>query len=240
MRGQPQAGAAADAHDGARGLVPRPGTSEAAPGNKIYPYLLRGLAITEPNHVWASTPRRKWRLRFSMAKCEVSPFRHRVRNRVRIWSCVRIFGESGAPGEWQEAFRLATNRPEPFHAAPFRRPDCSHARGGIGASASRSGAEDAASLAERAEMILRSATGTSVREIARQLGVWPKTVRHWRARWLAGRRGRRSRCGSRTRRARGRRRHSRPSRSARSWRWRARSRKKRSAAQSVEPERTGP
>jgi transposase-like protein len=42
------------------------------------------------------------------------------------------------------------------------------------------------SLAERAEMILRSAGGTSVREIARQLGVWPKTVRHWRARWLVG------------------------------------------------------
>ena len=41
-------------------------------------------------------------------------------------------------------------------------------------------------LAERAEMILRSATGTEVREIARQLGVWPKTVRHWRSRWLDG------------------------------------------------------
>jgi transposase len=41
-------------------------------------------------------------------------------------------------------------------------------------------------LGERAEMILRSAGGTEVREIARQLGVWPKTVRHWRARWLAG------------------------------------------------------
>lgn len=40
-------------------------------------------------------------------------------------------------------------------------------------------------LAERAEMILRSAAGTQVREIARQLGVWPKTVRHWRACWLA-------------------------------------------------------
>src|SRR3954463_6886750 len=40
-------------------------------------------------------------------------------------------------------------------------------------------------LAERAEMILRSAAGTGVREIARQLGVWPKTVRHWRACWRA-------------------------------------------------------
>jgi hypothetical protein len=41
-------------------------------------------------------------------------------------------------------------------------------------------------LAERAEMILRSATGRGLREIARQLGVWPKTVRHWRRRWLSG------------------------------------------------------
>src|SRR5450432_4069355 len=34
---------------GIEALVPRPGTSKAAPGHKIYPYLLRGLAITEPN-----------------------------------------------------------------------------------------------------------------------------------------------------------------------------------------------
>ena len=39
---------------GIEALVPRPGTSKAAPGHKIYPYLLRGLAISEPNHVWAS------------------------------------------------------------------------------------------------------------------------------------------------------------------------------------------
>ena len=39
---------------GLEGLVPRPGTSKAAPGNKIYPYLLRGVTITEPNHVWAA------------------------------------------------------------------------------------------------------------------------------------------------------------------------------------------
>ena len=40
-------------------------------------------------------------------------------------------------------------------------------------------------LAERCNMILLAAGGTGVRETARQLGVWPKTVRHWRARWLA-------------------------------------------------------
>ncbi len=39
---------------GIEALVPRPGTSKAAPGRKIYPYLLRGLKIVEPNHVWAA------------------------------------------------------------------------------------------------------------------------------------------------------------------------------------------
>lgn len=38
-------------------------------------------------------------------------------------------------------------------------------------------------LAERARLILLAAAGTGVRESARQLGVWPKTVRHWRDRW---------------------------------------------------------
>ena len=40
--------------EGIEALVPRPGTSKAAPGHKIYPYLLRGLKIVEPNHVWAA------------------------------------------------------------------------------------------------------------------------------------------------------------------------------------------
>lgn len=33
---------------------PRPRTSQAAPANPIYPYLLRGLEITRPNQVWSS------------------------------------------------------------------------------------------------------------------------------------------------------------------------------------------
>jgi putative transposase len=40
-------------------------------------------------------------------------------------------------------------------------------------------------LAERAQLILLAAGGTGVREIARRLGVWPKTVRHWLCRWRA-------------------------------------------------------
>ena len=39
---------------GIEALVPRPGTSKAGPGHKIYPYLLRGVAITAANHVWAA------------------------------------------------------------------------------------------------------------------------------------------------------------------------------------------
>ena len=34
-------------------LYRRPNTSKPAPGHRIYPYLLRGLAITHPNQVWA-------------------------------------------------------------------------------------------------------------------------------------------------------------------------------------------
>jgi len=38
---------------GIEALAPQPGTSQAAPGHKIYPYLLRQLAITRANQVWA-------------------------------------------------------------------------------------------------------------------------------------------------------------------------------------------
>lgn len=34
-------------------LYRRPNTSRTAPGHKIYPYLLRGLAVERPNQVWA-------------------------------------------------------------------------------------------------------------------------------------------------------------------------------------------
>ena len=38
---------------GIEAIYRRPNTSKAAPGNKIYPYLLRDLAIDRPNQVWA-------------------------------------------------------------------------------------------------------------------------------------------------------------------------------------------
>src|SRR5450631_1205889 len=51
---------------GIEALVPRPGTSKAALGHKIYPYLLRGVSITEPNHDWASRAVLAWRLSNTM------------------------------------------------------------------------------------------------------------------------------------------------------------------------------
>jgi putative transposase len=38
---------------GIEALYRRPSTSKSAPGHKIYPYLLRGLAVERPNQVWA-------------------------------------------------------------------------------------------------------------------------------------------------------------------------------------------
>jgi len=38
---------------GIEAIFRRPNTSKPAPGHRIYPYLLRGLTIDRPNHVWA-------------------------------------------------------------------------------------------------------------------------------------------------------------------------------------------
>ena len=38
---------------GIKALYRRPNRSKPAPGNKIYPYLLRRLTVTRPNQVWA-------------------------------------------------------------------------------------------------------------------------------------------------------------------------------------------
>jgi len=38
---------------GIEAIYRRPNTSKPAPGHKIYPYLLRKVPVTQPNHVWA-------------------------------------------------------------------------------------------------------------------------------------------------------------------------------------------
>src|SRR5665213_1085378 len=37
---------------GIEAIYRRPNTSKPAPGHKIYPYLLRGLKVEGPNHIW--------------------------------------------------------------------------------------------------------------------------------------------------------------------------------------------
>lgn len=39
---------------GIQAIYPKPGLSRSNPAHKIYPYLLRGLAITHPNQVWSA------------------------------------------------------------------------------------------------------------------------------------------------------------------------------------------
>ena len=39
---------------GLEALGPKPNTSKPATGHKVYPYLLRDLEITRPNHVWCT------------------------------------------------------------------------------------------------------------------------------------------------------------------------------------------
>ena len=90
-------------------------------------------------------------------------------------------------------------------------------------------------LAERARMILLAAAGTGVRDIARQLGVWPKTVRHWQRRWRSAPNAYRQQSTATRRslnvwlmhRAPAPRRHSRPNRSVRLSHWRASNRQRR-------------
>ena len=53
---------------GIAALGPKPRTSNPAPGHKIYPYLLRNVAIERANHVWAADKRAvpAWRLSNTM------------------------------------------------------------------------------------------------------------------------------------------------------------------------------
>ena len=73
-------------------------------------------------------------------------------------------------------------------------------------------------LAMRARLVLHAADAMGVRASARELGVWPKTVRYWRKRWRTADDKRSVVDGWPMHRGRHRRRRSRPNRYARWWR----------------------
>ena len=39
---------------GLRAIYPRPATSQPQANHQVYPYLLRGMEVTEPDHVWST------------------------------------------------------------------------------------------------------------------------------------------------------------------------------------------
>jgi hypothetical protein len=60
---------------------PKPNLSRPAPGHQIHPYLLRGVRIERPNHVWSTkqTTRLCWRGLKRRA--------YVLKTRVRPWNC---------------------------------------------------------------------------------------------------------------------------------------------------------
>jgi putative transposase len=54
LRCQPETSPASEGNHGAQGHSPAPQDAQPAPGHQVYPYLLRGVAITQPNQVWTS------------------------------------------------------------------------------------------------------------------------------------------------------------------------------------------
>ena len=114
---------------GIEALVPRPGTSKAAPGHKIYPYLLRGLRIVEPNHVWAADV-----TYIPMACGFLIWWRSSTRPAARFWhgGCRTPTMRASARRRWRrrcfgsESRRFLIPIRAPLHRRGFRR----QARGG--------------------------------------------------------------------------------------------------------------
>lgn len=42
-------------------MAPGPNTSQAHPQHKVYPYLLRSVAVVKPNQVWSTDITSAWR-----------------------------------------------------------------------------------------------------------------------------------------------------------------------------------
>ena len=82
----------------------RPNTSKPAPGHKIYPYLLRRLAVTRPNQVWGS-----------MAVFAV------LRQRNCLWVLTPQKIRSAKPVDRNRVPQAAARRPyQPLHPRPIR------------------------------------------------------------------------------------------------------------------------
>jgi putative transposase len=110
---------------GIEAIYRRPNTSKPAPGHQIYPYLLRGVLIDRPNHVWAMDisyiPMRRGFV-YLVAVIDVASRRvlsHRVSITMEAAFCVEALEEALAKHGWPEIFN--TDQGSQFTSLEFTR-----------------------------------------------------------------------------------------------------------------------
>ena len=92
---------------GIEALYRRPRTTKPEPGHKIYPYLLRGLAITRPNQVWAMGRNASaFRLRFSQS---LASLRQRL-SQASVRSTIQRLDKTTNPLARSERLTISTFR----------------------------------------------------------------------------------------------------------------------------------
>ena len=114
---------------GIEAIYRRPNTSKAAPGHKIYPYLLRGKKIERPDHVWAMDityiPMARGFI-YLAAVVDVASRRvlsHRVSITMEADFCIEAL-RRGA-GETRQAGDLQYGPRQPVHQPSISRACCS-------------------------------------------------------------------------------------------------------------------
>ncbi|MBE0703701.1 MAG: IS3 family transposase [Afipia sp.] len=110
---------------GIEAIYRRPNTSKPAPGHKVYPYLLRGVTIERPNHVWAMDisyiPMRRGFV-YLAAVVDVASRRvlsHRVSIGMEAAFCIEALEEALAKHGKPEIFN--TDQGSQFTSADFTR-----------------------------------------------------------------------------------------------------------------------
>jgi len=92
-------------------VAPKPGLSKPAPGHKIYPYLLRNLAVVRPNQVWCSDITY---IRLSSGFVYLVAVMDWFSRKVLSWELSSSLDESFCLSALERAFRLH-GKPEIFN-----------------------------------------------------------------------------------------------------------------------------
>ena len=99
---------------GVEAIYRRPNTSKPSPGHRIYPYLLRNLAVTRPNQVWAAdityVPMARGFV-YLVAIVDLFSRKVPVGPRSATWVPSSRIKYSAAPG-WRNVYRLIVPWPQ--------------------------------------------------------------------------------------------------------------------------------